>query len=310
MRKILSQWRRGEPESNATPPLPVLPAKRGRRLSIPPTSDNATEASAFFVILPLEIRRKILIAAFGDQTIHLDLRLAHPLQEPDPPPKNPFWARAGGSSRSASHGKTPSEETAPWNRKPSHANTHSTDDRDPTKPRRWEWHSSICHRTPPKVSPPDMDFDRYPVCDDICHSGYHMRGVDCDSWPGEISHKCLLGIMGWLRACRAAYIEGVDVLYGTNRIHIQGTYLCRNLTQVILPERLACVTKVQLVWDLRLWGTRRGAKGVAEDQPEDGGVERYRSLAEALPGVLPGLKSLHLELKGWSLGVCDRRRPG
>ncbi|KAK0646739.1 hypothetical protein B0T16DRAFT_414183 [Cercophora newfieldiana] len=303
MRKLLSQLRRGDTDGGASPPpaaLPVLPANRPRRLS-GPIGDAATSASALFQVLPSEIRRKILIAAFGGDKIHLDLRLAHPLRErePEPAPKKPkpFWARAGGSSRSGTDNKPRSEQSPPSSQRPSHANAHSYLDRDTTKPRRWEWHGSICHRPLPLCG----DYDEYPAAEDECTSGLKTWRVDCALWPGEMPHKCRLGVMGWLRACRTAYVEGVEVLYGTNRIHIQGTFLCGHLPEVMLPQRLAAVAKVELVWDLRLWGKRESTQGIAEGHPEDGGVERYQSLASTLPGVFPGLKSLHIALRGWPI---------
>ncbi|KAK4448984.1 hypothetical protein QBC34DRAFT_464244 [Podospora aff. communis PSN243] len=276
---------------NATPPLPVLP-QRARRLSLS-VSDGGTSTSAFFQTLPPEIRCKILIAAFGGRTIHLDLRLLYPLRPQEssiaPTQKKPFFRRIGSSSRD-----NPPPQSPLWNQGPRHANTHHPDDRDTTKPRRWEWHGSICHRPSPTLA----GFDEYPACEDECASGRASWRVDCASWPGEVPHKCLLGVMGWLRSCSAAYVEGVDVLYGTNRIHIQGTFLCRHLPEVVLPQRLAAVRMVELVWDLRLWGRRESVHLLAEDQPDDGGVERYNSLAAAIPGAFPGLRSLHISLVG------------
>jgi uncharacterized membrane protein len=94
----------------------------------------------------------------------------------------------------------------------------------------------------------------------------------------------------------------VEVLYGTNRIHITGTYLCRHLPDVVPPQRLASVAKVELVWDLRLWGAANGVQGVAEDQPADGGPEGYRAAAAVLQKVFPGLRSLHLAITGPPIG--------
>jgi len=298
MSSSLSQWlrRKVDRDSNATPPLPSLPAQRARRLSTS-SDDNATSASAFFQTLPPEIRRKILIAAFGSRTVHLDLRLAHPIRDPKPQ-KKPIYRRVGGNSSSSNGKNGSSQQQAPGDQRPRHANTHPPDARDTSKPRQWEWHSSVCHRPLPFID----EFDEYPAWDDICHSGLASWRVDCTLWPGEAPDKCLLGVMGWLQTCRAAYVEGVEVLYGTNRIHIQGTYLCRHLPEVVPSQRLATVAKVELVWVLRLWGAQETIHNLAEDHPPDGGLERYEALAAALPGVFPGLRSLHLAITGAPIG--------
>lgn len=60
-----------------------------RTIALTPTTSStdlgppvltAMSASAFFLNLPAEIRRKILIAAFGDRTMHMSLEYNHPRQ--------------------------------------------------------------------------------------------------------------------------------------------------------------------------------------------------------------------------------------
>ena len=67
-----------EPPPLPLPPdLPVLPMRNERPIT-PNLSKVAISQSPFFQVLPLEIRLKIFTAAFGDQTIHMDLRYDWP----------------------------------------------------------------------------------------------------------------------------------------------------------------------------------------------------------------------------------------
>lgn len=40
------------------------------------TADNLVAALGTFALLPPELRRRVLVAAFGERTLHLDLRPA------------------------------------------------------------------------------------------------------------------------------------------------------------------------------------------------------------------------------------------
>ncbi|KAF7531598.1 hypothetical protein G7054_g8750 [Neopestalotiopsis clavispora] len=76
--------RRGDQDNDAdrlqpAPLLPLLPAER--RPITPPATLNSTAtedlvaALGNFARLPPELRRRVLVTAFGDRTLHLDLRL-------------------------------------------------------------------------------------------------------------------------------------------------------------------------------------------------------------------------------------------
>jgi hypothetical protein len=277
---------------DATPPLPTLPTCRPRRLSTCDETANdpnvATSASPFFQLLPPEIRRDILISAFGDRTLHLDLRLVHP-------PKKAILRRFGIGSSSGGSDKRDFN---------AHANVYFLlhQGRDESQPRRWEWWSCVCHRLRPSEEPEaslpgNFELSSENPANDRCRSGYY-RDRRCNDWPGEVPAKCQVGVMGWLLACRAAYVEGLDVLYATNKFHFAGTFLCRHLPELLLPSRLAAITRAEMVWDLRLW--KPAARPLlAEDHPPDlPGVEGYRALVAALPEILPNLRFLYVSLTG------------
>ncbi|EFW18124.1 conserved hypothetical protein [Coccidioides posadasii str. Silveira] len=84
---------------------------RTRPLTSTPCLPSATANSALFQRVPPEIRRLILVEAFGGSPMHFDLRLLHPLKKH--PPK-----------RSGTHGHSAPDDFAP---------------------RQWQWCSSVCH---------------------------------------------------------------------------------------------------------------------------------------------------------------------
>lgn len=169
------------------PPLPFLPPPSTR------SSENVTaqEVAAtqpaqlngtFFERLSPDLRRMILIEAFGDRTVHMHLQFDRPLQA------RPHRKRlhAGGVDVLNQ--------------------THSAS-RQMKKPRAWQWYSCVCHRDPvwfversqgvgegKMTSMPMMD-----TC---------LRGQPqcCDRPPGdrEDMSQCYLGVMGWLMTCRQA----------------------------------------------------------------------------------------------------------
>jgi hypothetical protein len=134
--------------------------------------------------------------------------------------------------------------------------------------------------------------------------------VPCTYWPGEALGKCFVGAMGWLQACRAAYVEGVDVLYGTCNFHVRGAWLFQRLPRVLVAERLQSVTAVEMIWELELFdtpmkGTRRwqtAEENAAIGRQLPGGkvdtLDQYLVLVGAIPMVLPNLQYLFISLQG------------
>lgn len=131
---------------------------------------------------------------------------------------------------------------------------------------------------------------------DKCRNGHELDAL-CEYWPGSVPAKCFVGAMGWLCACRQAYSEGIDVLYGTNRMHFEGMDMLCLLPEVLLPQRLAAITSVELLWNFPPWGEVR-QQGREEDYPPGSGMAGFISLLKALPGTLPNLRYLYLSLQG------------
>lgn len=162
---------------NSSPPEP-LPSPRPR----PITSSGSMpchqqEQSTFFSRLPLEIRRAILLYAFGNSTMHLDLTFDHPM------PKRTSTNLGGFINHCGFTGK-----------------------RDFSRPKQWTWRSCVCHRNPPWPLPPHTWWRHQEVYRpdiDRCMLGEAYacrRGLQ----SGEGFFRCHVGAMGWLLSCRAA----------------------------------------------------------------------------------------------------------
>ncbi|KAH7163588.1 hypothetical protein B0J13DRAFT_538866 [Dactylonectria estremocensis] len=210
-------------------------AKRTSRcpLTRPPsraaTSGLPTKTKDLFFRLPAEIRYSIQLFAFGHRTVHMDLRFERPLVLADEKPY-PSWAI---------HARI-------------HSNSLSTDSHlDHSQEMAWRWFSCICHRYPP-------DGTHLPLGRRRNYPWGHFREPDvdfclvgsglCNEWPGVWPKNCQIGIMGWILSCRDAYVEGTNILYSTNTIHIASPALLRSLQDVIPEQRVSELTSLELVW--------------------------------------------------------------
>lgn len=171
---------RRETKTDSRHPL-TRPASRASKTS----PEKATDL--FFGKLPPELRNYIQLMAFGDRTLHMDLRFDHPFNLVEKRPY-PAWAI---------HARIHSQTIA--------LNSHLRDSQEMG----WRWFGCVCHRFPPRSTP--LPFGRgrnYPWGHfrepdiDLCLKGSGL----CNEWPGEWPLKCQIGIMGWLLTCRNAYV--------------------------------------------------------------------------------------------------------
>ncbi|KAF7511751.1 hypothetical protein GJ744_003482 [Endocarpon pusillum] len=144
---------------------------------------------------------------------------------------------------------------------------------------RWRWWSSVCHRNP-----------LLECWLDQCRTG--ENNATCFLFPGEWPDKCFLGVMGWLLACRQAYLEGLDVLYSTNTVHLSSIVLTRHLPLLILPQRLVSITSLELLWDLVLF---RPLPDHQADQ--ETGWPAYQALVLVVASAFPNLRKLHISIQ-------------
>ena len=159
IRKWLRQILRDTQEENAgrkasepaVPPLPVLLSTRKHLLTPSSSLENLKPFiepnGPFFERLPAELRHQIYVAAFGDRTVHLDLRQECPrLVEA---PKAPTHAQV-------------SEDGGERNHKAGS---------------RWVWRSSVCHRHP--MAPAWADQCQLGSPRQMCDTFY------AGQWPGK-----------------------------------------------------------------------------------------------------------------------------
>jgi hypothetical protein len=235
--------------------------------------------------------------AFGNKTVHCDLRLLYPLSRPFEPRRSHCYSVRQSEYR------------------------HRC---DKLQPRQWKWRGANCDLwerwidqcrrwkdmgSVPEEAPWRFLASLTPTIDYCGNEIVHRAG--CPNWPAggfKKPHSHSIGIMGFLLSCRAAYIEGTDVLYGTCHFLLAGAFLFRNLREVLLPERVAMITSIGLMWDLRISAEdpdharrprRFSIQGVADQQPPDiTGRDDYGSLLESIPDMLPNLKRLCISLTG------------
>lgn len=79
-----------------------------------------------------------------------------------------------------------------------------------------------------------------------------MEYCDCvwDTSPEAIERgkrKFYTGITGFLLSCRQTYTEGIDVLYSANCISMESETLLLNLRRLIVQNRLAPFTSLDIV---------------------------------------------------------------
>ncbi|KAH6979254.1 hypothetical protein EDB82DRAFT_248578 [Fusarium venenatum] len=189
MRRHLKAWlevrkSRSKNEVDPAPQMPCLTSPRPRVLTPSSSKQDLSlplQSSPLFSKLPTEIRRRILLFAFGDRTVHMDLALEHP-----------FKAKAPALSYDHRHGKL---------------DTLWRDNLDRSRPRIWKWKGCVCHRVGPPRIRKIFRCEEY-VCqpaDDNCCSG---RANFCHGWKDHYgtTDACLIGVMGWLLSCRQSCV--------------------------------------------------------------------------------------------------------
>ncbi|KAG4263909.1 hypothetical protein FPRO04_09237 [Fusarium proliferatum] len=196
----------------------------------PPKPKPTFQHCAYYK-LPPDMRRYILILAFGNRRLHMDLSYDYPDISPEliqPLEKNHCGIAL--------------------------ENMHSIKLRavDDTKPRSWIWWGSVCHRLPPdhdvsRAGPMTLGGPDGPWAD-TCSVG---EALYCDSWPGSFPSKCWIGIVGWLLSCRQNYAEAIDILYSKNTIIMANEAMITHLPQLLVPHRLASITSLEISWNLK-----------------------------------------------------------
>ncbi|KXX83064.1 hypothetical protein MMYC01_200467 [Madurella mycetomatis] len=289
MTKSFKQWLKKlfrPVEEGATPePLPCRADSEWPK--IPPTTGNY----GLFDHLPREIRQQILGEAFGGRTLHIDLTFDHPLIR-----KSPSHGNRG--SKSDENART-------------HCGFGSELVRDTRQPKRWQWFGCVCHR---RLAHRDQDWiveghRMIEPYEDECIPGGGCIGklVSCPDEVCLCESECFVGVMGWLLACRQAYVEGMDVLYGTNTIHMASLPLLLHLPRLLSPQALGTITSVELIWNFLkpkslVDKTMESVWAMAAQPPSTSRPAQstlFHDLCRIVPSTLPNLRRLHVALQSY-----------
>ncbi|KAF4960083.1 hypothetical protein FGADI_1100 [Fusarium gaditjirri] len=109
---------------------------------------------------------------------------------------------------------------------------HTSDDK---KVESWQWFGAVCHRAEtPRPRGNAAEWQEF--WEDDCKHG--------DIEPQKI------GVMGWLLSCRQNYAEMIDLLYSSNTIAMSGEAMISRISQLVLSQRLAAVTSLEIRWPL------------------------------------------------------------
>ncbi|KAH6995884.1 hypothetical protein BKA56DRAFT_472834 [Ilyonectria sp. MPI-CAGE-AT-0026] len=278
-------------------PIPTLPKNRPRPITPTETSEEQREAGKpiarngiFFEKLPAELRYKILVEAFGEQVVHMDLFYDHPFYLP-----GEVIELTLSNDYRPNHGGLNGNQNAKGGQSPLLVNRH--------RPKQWAWRSSVCHRDSPDAysRPPGR---RVQPAQDRCRFGGRDRRY-CESWPGEGPSKCFIGIMGWLLSCRQAYLEGIEVLYSTNTFNMASKEMVMNLPRLLIPQRLEAITSVEILWD---WEPFLRQDETAAFMPLSD-KKSFHAFLDFIPIAFPKIRSLYVSLQGKLHGYRTSQYP-
>jgi len=108
---------------------------------------------------------------------------------------------------------------------------------------------------------------------------------------------------------KARYVEAVDLFYSDNTIHISTIFLVQHLHSLLLPQRLANISSVELVWDLLRYRPSEG------DHQPSGKFAVYKNLMTRVSKTFPSLTKLEIwvvaslsitEPEAADIGLYDR----
>ncbi|EGX87858.1 hypothetical protein CCM_09481 [Cordyceps militaris CM01] len=249
------------------------PARRGSHYASPPPSPRPQHGqkpivqTSALLQLPAEIRILILVAAFGDRTIHADLDLV----------STPATSRA--------RPQTPPNGLVPP--RPDLVDLASTD-------LAWKPTGHLCHRRcfDARRAPAALPAPLFVVDRDRCFTG----GAALCGLPAAGLASCRVGALGWLLACRQAHAEGVDVLYRRNTFRLNESFALENMAR-IAPATSSRAAIARLSLSLTMGRPRVASDRVVYPRPHDA-VEHLPHLLSLLPDAFPCLTRLHLVLAG------------
>jgi hypothetical protein len=178
--------------------LPLLPQPRPRALTPPGFSLAvatqglvplaAPQESSPYFKTPPELRREILLLAFGNRRLHLRLSYEHPdASKKDPDNHCGIVFTEPEDDRRVSGLDKPPMATRLF---------------DIDQPKAWRWWGAVCHRLIPNFHGTPMTRGGCPgPWLDECRNG---NAKHCEKWRGVNGDTapCYIGVLGWLLSCR------------------------------------------------------------------------------------------------------------
>lgn len=145
-----------------------------------------------------------------------------------------------------------------------------------------------------------------------CHSSLEMTRL-CRCVPEtkqsiSAEEKVLGGfgpsMIGILGTCRQVYTEAVEILYNTNTFSINSLWTLIDFSRAIPAQRLAAVTQLQIVWNLRKLPLN------AALPPTRGGEVKYEnnlweSFWDVVAHGMSGLADLRIKLTVGTAADCN-----
>jgi hypothetical protein len=92
-------------------------------------------------------------------------------------------------------------------------------------------------------------------------------------------------------------MEGLDVLYSTNTIHIGSPFLTRHLPLSILPQRLASITSLELLWQMAFWSHLHPLV------ERERGWPSYNGFITTVASAFPSLRKLYISVETGSFAT-------
>ncbi|TDZ33044.1 hypothetical protein C8035_v006224 [Colletotrichum spinosum] len=127
---------------------------------------------------------------------------------------------------------------------------------------------------------------------DACLRGEAMM---CQFWPpGTGICGCTIGALGWLRACRQAYVEGIEVLYSTNTFVVESRDLLDSLLRsadcgyILLQQHLATIKSLELRLEVLLFGDASQPRFTRKSD-----MDKMRRQLPNLAGLTTAFPDLH-----------------
>ncbi|KAK3303707.1 uncharacterized protein B0T15DRAFT_421172 [Chaetomium strumarium] len=284
---------------------------------LPATTANCMGPNyGLFGTLPLEVRQRILAQAFGSRTLHVDLTYDHPLVRK---------SQLSMGRRMRTFLSPRADEKGARASRRRHCGLGSDLVRDTSQPKRWQWFSCVCHRRvveadpiwagDPGPFPPRLRLEPWK---DGCITAPSFErdpsewGTLCRCEPIVVhsdrpmaDDECFIGIMGWLLACRQAYIDGIDILYRTNAFHISSLPLLLDLPRLLPPHHLARIPALELIWDLfdhrktinsKIMSAVYERAQAASGSPLESTNTAFHDLCELIPRTFPDARNVYVAL--------------